>query len=174
MVTKKTMRVFFLLLVISVLVLGFSIQAMAETMNFKLYTWVAEKLAVPVGDVEGHIVLLNWRKAFYAFENGEIATVNVAGSSDLIKGAGPISLYVTINFADGSIMVIKSQGTYRPAAGTYAAATEWKGEIIKGTGRFEGAKGTLTAKAKLFPLEKGDAGPRGYGDGTITYTLPPK
>jgi hypothetical protein len=50
----------------------------------------------------------------------------------------------------------------------------WKSEIIKGTGRFEGIKGTQSAKAKYLPLEKGEGGSKGYGEGTITYTLPPK
>ena len=54
------------------------------------------------------------------------------------------------------------------------ASGGWTGEIIKGTGRFEGIKGTQTAKAKYLPVEKGEAGPKGIGEGTITYTLPSK
>jgi len=48
------------------------------------------------------------------------------------------------------------------------------GEIIKGKGRFEGAKGTRTVKAKYLPAEKDELGPKGLGEGTITYTLPQK
>jgi hypothetical protein len=55
-----------------------------------------------------------------------------------------------------------------------AASVKMTSEILKGTGRFVGIKGTQSAKIKYLPLEKGDAGPRGYGEGTITYTLPPK
>lgn len=47
-------------------------------------------------------------------------------------------------------------------------------EIIKGTGRFEGIKETQAGKAKYLPVEKGEAGPKGIAEGTITYTLPPK
>jgi hypothetical protein len=47
-------------------------------------------------------------------------------------------------------------------------------EIIKGIGRFEGIKGTQSAKAKYLPIEKGEAEPKGYREGTITYTLSPK
>ena len=32
--------------------------------------------------------------------------------------------------------------------------------IIKGTGRFQGIKGTLTTKGKFLPLEKDEAGPK--------------
>ena len=76
--------------------------------------------------------------------------------------------YVTINFADGSTVIIKSQGTIGGGVGG------WKSEIIKGTGRFQGIEGTQAAKAKYLTVEKGEAGSKGYGEGTITYTLPPK
>ena len=102
------------------------------------------------------------------FENGEVATTNIVATGDLIKWSGPFMQYVTINFADGSTIIIKSQGTVGGAAGG------WTSEIIKGTGRFEGIKGTQSAKAKYLPLEKGEAGPKGYGEGTLNYTLPSK
>jgi hypothetical protein len=48
-------------------------------------------------------------------------------------------------------------------------------EIIKGTGRFEGIKGTHAAKgAKFIPGEKWEAGPKLIHEGTYTFTLPPK
>jgi hypothetical protein len=107
------------------------------------------------------------------FENGEVATVRPIVTGDLIKGSGPFMQYVTINFQDGSTIIIKSQGTVgTPAPGTSAAGA-WRSEIIKGTGRFEGIKGTQAAKAKYLPVEKG-LPQEGYGEGTITYTLPSK
>ena len=57
--------------------------------------------------------------------------------------------------------------------GVYTEAG-WTSEIIKGTGRFEGSKGTHTGKAKFLPVEKGEAGPKGIGEGTYTFTLPSK
>jgi hypothetical protein len=168
MATRKSMWILFGILVISAWVLGSAIQAGAETMNYKFYTWVIKGDDVPVGDAEGHMVGYAVRGAFYVFENGEVATTNHVATRDLIKGSGPFMQYVTIKFADGSTIIIKSQGTLGGAAG------QWTSEIIKGTGRFEGIKGTQSAKAKYLPVEKGEAGPKGYGEGTITYTLPPK
>jgi hypothetical protein len=168
MSTKKSMRALLGILVISSLVLASAIQAGAETMNYKFYTWVNKGESTPVGDVEDHIVRMDMRGAFYVFENGDVATINHVATGDFIKWVGPFMQYVTINFEDGSTIIIKSQGTFGGASGT------WTSEILKGTGRFEGIKGTQTAKAKYLPVGKGEAGPKGYGEGTFTYTLPSK
>jgi hypothetical protein len=174
MATRKSIWVLFGILIISAWVLGSAIQAGAETLNYKFYTWGTKSESVPVGDVEGHTLGLATRGAFYVFENGEVATINTVSTRDLIKEAGPIMQYVTMKFADGSTIIIKSRGTLgKPAAGSYSAG-EWTSEIIKGTGRFEGIKGTQSAKAKYLPVEKGEVLPRGYGEGTINYTLPKK
>ena len=107
------------------------------------------------------------------FENGEVATSKSVGTDDLIKRSGPFMHYVTINFEDGSTIMIKTQSTLGgPAAGGSGARTS---EIIKGTGRFEGIKGTEAIKAfKVLPVEKGETGTKQYGEGTFTYTLPSK
>jgi hypothetical protein len=172
MATKKSVCVLFGILMTSALVLGSAIQSEAETMNYKFYTYVIKSETVPVGDVEGHTVMLAARGAFYVFENGEVATINHVSTGDFIKGSGPFMQYVTINFSDGSTIMIKSQGTI--GGTTTGTSGGWTSEIIKGTGRFEGIKGTQSAKAKYLPVEKGEAGPKGYGEGTIIYTLPSK
>jgi hypothetical protein len=174
MATKKAVWILFGILVISAWVLGSAIQAGAETLNYKFYTWMIKYESVPVGDVEGHTVGFGIRGSFYVFENGEVATINHVSTGDFIKGAGPFMQYVTINFPDGSTIIIKSQGTVGGTAVGTATSGGWTSEIIKGTGRFEGIKGTQSAKAKYLPVEKGETGPKGYGEGTITYTLPSK
>jgi hypothetical protein len=174
MVTKTSMRVLFGILVISTWVLGSSIQAGAETLNFKFYVWVVRTEKVPVNDVEGHIVALVQRGGFYVFENGEIATIERVSMNDLIKGSGSATVYETINFADGSTIMLKGQSTLRGTAVGQHTSGEGTSEIIKGTGRFEGIKGTGSAKTKFIPAEKGEAGSKQYGEGIIVYTLPSK
>jgi hypothetical protein len=166
--TKKSTWVLFGILVISTWVLGSAIPAGAETMNYKFYTWVIKVENVPIGDVEGHTMGVTVRNAFYVFENGEVATANAVAIGDTIKGAGQFTMYVTIIFADGSTIIRKDQGTVGREAGS------WSSEITKGTGRFEGIKGTHVAKAKYLPVEKWETGPKGIGEGTFTYTLPSK
>ena len=174
MATKKSVWLLFGILVISAWVLGSATKGDAETMNYKSYSYVLKAEDVPVGDVEGHTVGLVMRRAFYVFESGEVATTNSVATRDLIKGAGPSVQYTTINFADGSTIIIKSQGR---GGGTATAAQTSGGltsEIIKGTGRFEGIKGTQATKLRYFPIEKGEGGPKGIGEGIINYTLPAK
>ena len=168
MVTKKSIWILFGILVISAWVLGSALEVGAETWNYKFYTWVIKSESVPVADVEGHTVYMAQRGAFYVFENGEIATIEHVSTGDFIKMAGPFMQYVTVKFLDGSTITIKSQGTFGGSAGG------WQSEILKGTGRFQGIKGTQSGKAKYLPVEKGEAGAKGYGEGTITFTLPPK
>ena len=170
MATKKSMWILFSILVIATWVLGFAIQADAETMTYKFYSWVIKRERTPIGDVEGHNVTHTKRGAFYVFENGEVATYsNNVSTDDLVKGSGSFIMYATISFSDGSTMTIKSQGTV-----TGGSAGQLTSEIIKGTGRFEGIKGTLGLKLKYLPVEKEEAGPKAFGEGTITYTVPSK
>jgi hypothetical protein len=168
MATTKSLRILFGICVISAWVLGVAVPGEAETLNYKFFTWVIKSESVPVSDVEGHTVALHMRGAFYVFENGEVATMSNVATTDLIKGAGPFMQYVTVKFPDGATIIWKSQGTLGPGVGG------WISEIIKGTGRFDGIKGTQSGTAKYLPVEPGEVGPKGYGEGTITYTLPPK
>ena len=166
--TRKSIVVLFGILIIMTWVLAFANQAGAETMNYKVYTWVSKGENVTIGDVEGHNIGVHVRGAFYAFENGEVATATVVGIFDFIKGKGPFVNYVTMNFADGSIIMIKT-------ATAWTEAAQWTSEIIKGTGRFEGIKGKqFTSKFKMLAVEKGEPGSKGYGEGNLTFTLPSK
>jgi len=173
MSTKKSMWVLIGILVISAWVLGSAMQVGAETLNYKFYVWMNKWDNVKVEDVEEHIVGLSQRGGFYVFENGEIATIKRVSLNDLIKGSGPATFYETIKFSDGSTIILKGQSGLRGTGGE-TASSQRTIEIIKGTGRFEGIKGTGSSTAKFLPGEKGEAGSKQYGEGTITYTLPSK
>jgi hypothetical protein len=173
MATKKSILVLSGVLVISSFILASVIQAGAESLKFKFYSYVTQDESLPVGDVEGHMLSLSTRRAFCILENGEIATEVAVMTRDLVKGSGASIQYRTMTFADGSTIMVKAQTTVEEtAAGARTAKTTR--EIIKGTGRFEGIKGTGTSAAKYLPLEKGELGPKGIGEGTLTYTLPSK
>ena len=175
MSTKKSISIWgFIILVVGVWLTGISSLASAETMKFKLYTHSAKTERVLIGDVEGHALALAVRRGIIVFENGEIGTEISAVINDTIKMSGPLTQYTTITLADGSTIIIKIQGTTSGTAVGSPTAAETTGEIIKGTGRFEGIKGTHIRRVKYLSVEKGEDAAKGVGEGIITYTLPSK
>ena len=172
MATKKSVWVLFGILLVSAWVLGPAIQAGAESMNGKLFNLATRREAIPVGDIEGHLLLLTVREGVMNFDNGEVAWIKAVIYSDVLKGLGPFDQYVTLTFEDGSTITSHTKGTLTAAAA--GASAKWTGEIIRGTGRFEGIKGTVTAGGKVFPPEKGEIAGKVRGEGTYNYTLPSK
>ena len=154
--------------------LGFIPQATAETLNFKVFNHVTKAEEVPIPDVEGHVVRLLMREGAQVFENGEWAWTKSVLYYDLIKGAGPFEFYTTITFQDGSTMINHSKGRIEATAAGVQTAGKWTTEIIHGTGRFQGIKGTAATSSKLLPPEKGELAGKALTQGTFNYTLPSK
>jgi hypothetical protein len=175
MATKKSTWVLFGILVIAAWILGSVIHVEAETLNYKNYTYVTKQESAPVGDVDGHNMTFTARRGFVVFENGEVATFSAVVTGDTIKGSGSSLQYSTMTFSDGSTIIMKSQITQTgTGTGPGAATATSTREIIKGTGRFEGIKGTGSSTNKILPLEEGEAGQKTTGEGSIIYTLPSK
>ncbi len=76
--------------------------------------------------------------------------------------------YTTYTFEDGATIVLRFQRLMNPDGSATA-----KSEIVKGTGRFEGIKGSSSITGKNFPESKDEAA-RASTDFTMTYTLPSK
>jgi hypothetical protein len=79
--------------------------------------------------------------------------------------------YGLVTYEDGSTTLSKIQGTSTPIEGTDLKTGKGTGEYIKGTGRFEGIKGTLSYTGRrLTPFSK-KTGTRAdsYYDVTGTY-----
>jgi hypothetical protein len=170
MATRKSMWILFGNLAISAWVFGSAIQVGAETWNYKYYNYAVKAESASIGDVEGHTLAFYIRRMFLIFENGEVATGISAVTSDLIKGSGSFLQYTTITFGEGSTIIRKDQVIPEGSSG----APKMTSEIIKGTGRFEGIKGTVTSRGKFLPLEPGEAAAKAIGEGTLTFTLPSK
>lgn len=172
---KITIWGFIGILVIAAWVLGSVTQSGAETMKFRLSTYLVHLEVLPVPDTEGHFVATFSRKGLAFFENGEVGTFTNWGTLDLIKGKASFQYYVKITREDGSSTMAKGKGTHERGP---KGLSSFKGtaEFIKGTGRFEGIKGNLSFTGRsLTPYSKekglwGDA----YFDVTGTYTLPTK
>jgi hypothetical protein len=79
--------------------------------------------------------------------------------------------YTFYTFEDNSTIIFKFQRSVVYEGRTSSAKAS--SEIIKGTGRFEGIKGTTSGTGKNYPGSKEEVG-RAFTDITLTYTLPTK
>ncbi len=170
MATKKSMWVLFGILVISAWILGSVIQAGAETMKCRIATTTTKEESTSVGDEEGHSLRLLINEGLAFFENGEIAKVIAHLLNDRIIGKGGQAIgYTIFTFEDGSTIVQRFQRLV--VSGD--ASAKVTSELIKGTGRFKGIKGTASGTSRTLPASKGEA-LRNTSELTFTYTLPPK
>ena len=173
MATKKSIRVLFGILMISACILGSTILAGAEMMKCKNVATAIKDERIPVSDEEGHSLGVQIMEGLAFFENGEIARIRFHTIFDYIQGKGTQAIGYTIyTFEDGSTFVARFQRIMvADQSGNYSAKST--SELTKGTGRFEGIKGTISGTGKNFPLTKGEPS-RVFNDYTITYTLPSK
>ena len=160
--------------VIGIWLLGSVPQATAETLNYKNFNHVTKAEAFPIPDAEGHLVRLTVREGVHIFENGELGWYKAVLYADIMKGAGPVDMYTTINFQDGSTITTHTKGRVEATTAGVQTAAKWTGEIIHGTGRFQGIKGTVTSSTKMLPPEKGEQSGKSLSEGTYVYTLPNK
>jgi hypothetical protein len=173
MATKKSTWVLFGILVISSLVLGPAIQSGAETMKCKSVATITKEERISVSDQERHTLALQIGEGLAFCENGEIAKVRSHSLVDSQPSKGGQAIgYGIFTFDDGSTVVTRFQRLMVPdqSGGIAAKATS---EIIKGTGRFEGIKGTSSSTGKNFLATKEEA-MRTFSDFIWTYTLPSK
>lgn len=127
---------------------------------------------VEVGDVPGHFlgVSRNYGMSFYTKgpDQGEIIPRVWTATFDVVKGKGTFSGYEVKTFKDGSTIVVKASGTQAPTDEGKRTAFKGTWEVVSGTGRFAGTKGTGTFQGERIgdPKTGGD----NYSDfaGTIT------
>ena len=173
MIRQKLMCVLFGVLVISAWVLGSTIQAGAETMKCRSFETQTKNDPVAVSDEAGHVLGVQINEGLSLFENGEIAKRRCHGIYDTIQGKRGLSIiYSIFTFEDGSTIVLKYQQLpITDKSGNLSVETT--SDLIKGTGRFEGIKGTASATGKTLSGSEGEA-TKFFSDITFTYTLPTK
>jgi hypothetical protein len=154
--------------------LGSVPQATAETRNFKIFNHVTKIETMPIADVEGHFISVSVREGVTIYGDGELAWNKATAVSDSIKGAGTFEMYATNTFQDGSTYTTRTKGAAQATPTGVSTTAKWTSEIIHGTGRFKGIKGTVTSSTKFFPLGKGELGGKTLSEGTLVYTLPSK
>jgi hypothetical protein len=173
MAIKQTIWILLGILLISAWVLGAAIQSEAETMKCRAATTATKDERISVSDEEGHALGMQIHQGLAFFENGEIAKLRGHAIFDFTPGKGSQAItYKIFTFEDGSTIVTRDQRLMvTDQSGNVSA--KLTGEIIKGTGRFEGIKGSISSTGKNFLPSKEEAA-RASNDITFTYTLPTK
>jgi hypothetical protein len=124
--------------------------------------------SVKVPDVEGHAIYLVDAKGIGFDEAWGVSAAVCTGTSEVIKGGGPVAGYTYFTFADGSTLTSKYKGEAKGVAYGTAGRREGEGTwaYVKGTGRFAGIQGEGTYK--WYVVAPGIW----YADNVGEYTLP--
>ncbi len=105
-----------------------------------------------VGDVPGHFMGVNQYDGISFYTKGPDAGEIVPRKGflvfDVVKGKGTFSGHEMKTFRDGSTMLLKFSGTQAPIDGGKRTAYDSTWEVTGGTGRYDGATGTGTAKGE--------------------------
>jgi len=176
MAAKKLLSRFFVLTVIAICVLGSAIQAGAESMKMMVTCGALKGERFPVGDVEGLGTAYIVRDGAFVLDDGEFGSLRVLAVVHTGPGKGIFLGINVFTFADGSTIVTTSQpGSFWPDPDKKVAALQKSmGEIINGTGRFKGIKGTQTMTGKMLKPLKGDFAGKAYSEFILNYTLSPQ
>jgi hypothetical protein len=167
------------LAIVTILLLGMWLldlapQAAAETLNFKVFNHVTKSEMFPIAGAEGHVMAVSVREGTAVLESGDLGWCKATIVADMVKGAGPLNGYSTCALLDGSTFTARVMGTMEATPQGVPSVAKLTGDIIHGTGRFQGIKGTMTLSSKFLPPEKGEYGGKSLGETTLSYTLPSK
>ena len=168
MATRKSMWILLSILIITAFLLASIAQAMAETWNCKAMGKVMKREGSLIPDAEGHWVGIAIREGVTMCDNGEMGWWTSLFLGDGVKGVGSYTQYNTMTLQDGSTITNVVKDKMTPGVSKYTA------EIINGTGRFNGIKGTVMYEGKLLPPEKGEVVGKSVGKVIFNFTLPPK
>jgi hypothetical protein len=126
-----------------------------ELLKFRLVTHATSVQAQDVGDVDGHALGVARQSGLALFPDGAVGTTYFTATNDFTKGAGTFLAYYNLTLKDGSVLWFKTNGTAKPD-GTTTIFPEAPVSVLRGTGRFEGAKGDGTLSGlRVTPLAVG-------------------
>jgi len=126
-----------------------------ETLKFRLIAHLAAVQTQDVGDVDGHTMSVGRYSGLASFPDGSVGTTNFTFTTDYIKGAGTFLTYYNLTLKDGSMLSYKQSGTAK-LEGTSTIFPDAPLSVLRGTGRFEGAKGDGNSNgARLTPIAIG-------------------
>jgi hypothetical protein len=144
-----------------------------STMKFKIVNNIVKTEFIPFPDEKGHAVGVLTREGLVLFENGEVGKQLAALTVDIRGNTVTYDAITTIIFPDESSWVLKSKGIGERSPDGKLLPTKQTGDFVRGTGKYEGIKGTVTIIGTQYGLPEAGRG-HWIAELTATYTLPSK
>jgi len=129
------------------LLLGSAPALAAEKMTWKEVSHLTLVHKIKVADAEDHLVGIYEHRGVVLFTGGRQGAYVSQGRFDVYDREGGERNhdgYGKMSFADGSTIIFKCRGKETFKEGSKLPWVSGQGAFIKGTGRYEGIKGSLT------------------------------
>ena len=148
--------------------------AEAETLKFRVYTYVTRMESMPIGFFEAPTNVLCERHGYISFENGEMAIFlsRAIGRNGVQKGTR--DGYALITYSDNSTSVFEWDLDFWADEKTQLKSFTGAGRFVEGTGRYIGIKGEVKLTGQEVEPFPGEPAAGAYFDVTATYSLPAK
>jgi hypothetical protein len=168
---KKLILLSAIAFVISITIGFFITNVNAEESKFRVTNYLVKMEYTPVTDVDKHVVGTYERRGIAVFENGEVAAYHTLGTFDFVDSNGPFHGYTTLTYKDGSTTMLSYDAIMTKESGNMPTL-KGKGDYIKGTGKYEGIKGTVSFTGDyITPYNKETKGDI-VVNASSSYTLP--
>lgn len=158
-----------LMLAALVLLLGSAPAPAAEKTTWKEVSHLTLVHKIKVADAEDHLVGVYEHRGVVLFPGGRQGAYVSQGRFDVYDREGGERNhdgYGKMSFKDGSTIIFKCRGKETFKEGSKLPWVSGQGAFIKGTGRYEGIKGSLTYEGGYVTgLNADDTG----GDAVLTY-----
>jgi hypothetical protein len=127
-----------------------------ETAKFRIIMHVTAAQTLDVSGIDGQTMTVVHYSGLASFADGSVGTANFTGTTDYNKGSGTYTGYYNIVSKDGSTVTYKATNVPARLEGAVTHFPEAPVSIVRGTGRFDGAKGDgIISGQRLTPLNVG-------------------
>jgi hypothetical protein len=127
-----------------------------ETAKFRIIMHVTAAQTLDVSGLDGQTMTVVHYSGLASFADGSVGTANFTGTTDYNKGSGTYTGYYNVALKDGSAITYKATNVPARLEGTVTNFPDAPVSIVRGTGRFDGAKGDgIIAGQRLTPLAVG-------------------
>jgi hypothetical protein len=163
----------YLFFIVIIPVISFA-TAGAETLKFRIFTYVTRMESMPIGFVDAPTNVLIERHGYINYEDGDVATFlsRAIGKNSIQKGTR--DGYALITYSDDSTSVFEWDLDFWINEITQLKTFSGSGKFIEGTGRFVGINGEVKLTGQEVEPFQGEPAAGAYFDVTATYTLPAK